>query len=66
MKYKFTFVVLHYITIEDTTECVDSILTNIKYDNYMTITGTNTLKDTWGDEDVFGDADKFDGWGDDI
>jgi len=37
MKYKFTFVVLHYITIEDTTECVDSILTNIKYDNYNII-----------------------------
>lgn len=37
MNYKFAFVVLHYMTFEDTTECVDSILTNIQYNNYQII-----------------------------
>jgi len=37
MNYKFTFVVLHYVTIEDTIECVNSILNNIDYDNYHII-----------------------------
>lgn len=31
---KFTFVILHYITVNDTIECVNSIINNIEYDNF--------------------------------
>lgn len=37
MDYKFTFVVLHFMTFDDTVECVDSILNNIKYENYSIV-----------------------------
>lgn len=36
-KYKFAFVVLHFLTTEDTIECVESILNTIEYDNYIVI-----------------------------
>ncbi|APT76066.1 hypothetical protein LN42_06480 [Marinitoga sp. 1137] len=32
--FKFSFLILHYQTIEDTIECVESIFNNIEYDNY--------------------------------
>ena len=35
--YKFAFVILHYLTEDDTIECVDSIITNVNYDNYHII-----------------------------
>jgi GT2 family glycosyltransferase len=35
--YKFTFVILHYQTVNDTIDCVDSILNNVDYQNYHII-----------------------------
>lgn len=35
------FLILHYQTIEDTKECINSILANIKYDNYNIIVVDN-------------------------
>jgi GT2 family glycosyltransferase len=37
MNYKVTFIILHYITTEDTLECVKSIIDNIKYNRYEII-----------------------------
>ncbi|KQT17874.1 hypothetical protein ASG31_03810 [Chryseobacterium sp. Leaf404] len=34
---KFVFVVLHYLSFEDTSECVNSILTNVEYSNYSIV-----------------------------
>lgn len=34
---KISFVILHYITLNDTIECIESILNNIEYDNYNII-----------------------------
>lgn len=34
---QITFVILHYLTEQDTVECVESILNNIEYDNYSII-----------------------------
>lgn len=31
---KFSFVILHYLTYDDTVECIDSILNNIQYPDY--------------------------------
>ena len=31
---KFTFVILHYLTYEDTKECIDSIISNVDYKEY--------------------------------
>lgn len=31
---KFSFVILHYLTFDDTVECIDSILNNIQYPDY--------------------------------
>lgn len=35
--YKFAFVVLHYLTIEDTIECVNSIINNVDFTNYKIV-----------------------------
>ncbi len=35
--FQFTFVVLHYITMKDTEECIESILQTIKYENFNII-----------------------------
>lgn len=35
--YNFTFVVLHYQTLDDSIGCVESILSNINYENYNII-----------------------------
>jgi len=35
--YKFAFVILNYLTIEDTIECVNSIINNIDYPNYKIV-----------------------------
>ncbi|MBB6062813.1 GT2 family glycosyltransferase [Thermosipho japonicus] len=34
MSYKFAFVILHYMTFDDTYECIESIIKNIEYDNF--------------------------------
>jgi GT2 family glycosyltransferase len=39
--YKITFVILHYLTYEDTKECINSILDNIDYENYSIIVVDN-------------------------
>lgn len=39
--YKFCFVILHYISIEDTIECIESILCNVHYGNYDIIVVDN-------------------------
>lgn len=37
MNYSFAFVVLHYMTFKDTEECVNSILENVGYKNYLIV-----------------------------
>jgi GT2 family glycosyltransferase len=39
--YKFSFVILHYLSFKDTSECIDSILQNLSYDNYNIIVVDN-------------------------
>ena len=39
--YKFTFVILHYLTEYDTIDCVDSILNNVDYQDYKIIVVDN-------------------------
>ena len=46
--YKFTFVVLHYKTLQDTIECVDSILYSVKYENYYIVIVDNGSNDNSG------------------
>lgn len=41
MKTKITFVILHYLNVKDTIQCIESILSNIKYDNYNIIVVDN-------------------------
>lgn len=43
------FVILHYITIEDTVECVESIRTNMEYENYSIIIVDNGSPNHSGD-----------------
>ncbi|WP_164464047.1 glycosyltransferase [Bacillus sp. PK3-056] len=38
---RFSFVVLHYLTNQDTEECIDSILKNVVYDDYFIIVVDN-------------------------
>ncbi len=45
---KFVFVILHYITIEDTKECVESIKKNINYDNYEIVIVDNLSPNNTG------------------
>lgn len=47
---KFTFVILHYLTYEDTVECVESILKNILYNNYYIIIVDNGSKNNSGEK----------------
>jgi GT2 family glycosyltransferase len=35
--YRFSFVILHYLTENDTVECVDSIIRNVDYEHYNII-----------------------------
>lgn len=46
----FTFVILHYLTYEDTKECIDSIKNNIKYDDYHIIVVDNASSNNSGIE----------------
>lgn len=46
----FTFVILHYLTYEDTKECIDSIKNNIKYDNYHIVVVDNASSNNSGIE----------------
>ncbi len=39
--YKFAFVILHYLTENDTIECVDSIINNVNYGNYHIVVVDN-------------------------
>ncbi len=39
--YKFSFVILHYLTEQDTIECIDSILDNVVYPDYHIIVVDN-------------------------
>lgn len=43
-----SFVILHYMTLEDTAECVDSIEKNIMYDNYSIVVVDNGSKNGTG------------------
>lgn len=58
---KVVFVILHYLTIEDTLECVKSIYQNIKYDNYEIIIVDNASTNGSGDilKRKFRDNDKI-------
>jgi GT2 family glycosyltransferase len=44
----FTFVILHYLTYEDTKECIDSIKNNVKYDNYHIVVVDNASSNNSG------------------
>ncbi len=45
--YKFCFVVLHYLTMKDTIECVESLLSNLTYINFnVIIVDNNSRNDT--------------------
>ncbi len=56
---KVCFVILHYIVIDDTIECIESIFNNIKYENYNIVVVDNkspnssgkTLKDKYEKND---------------
>ncbi|WP_027218663.1 glycosyltransferase [Butyrivibrio fibrisolvens] len=41
MPYKVTFVILHYLSVEVTDKCIQSILDNISYDNYLVVVVDN-------------------------
>ncbi|MCU9807033.1 glycosyltransferase [Paraclostridium sp. AKS46] len=43
------FVILHYLTIDDTIECVESINNNIVYDNYSIVIVDNGSKNNTGE-----------------
>ena len=45
---KFVFVILHYLTIDDTIACIDSIITNIEYDNYTIVVVDNGSENNTG------------------
>ncbi len=46
--YKFTFVILHYIAVEDTIECIESIKNNCKKCNYRIIIVDNASPNNTG------------------
>lgn len=48
--WKVSFLILHYQTIEDTIECIESILNNITYDNYNIIVIDNGSPNKSGDD----------------
>ena len=45
---KFVFVVLHYLNIEDTLECIDSIQNNISYENFNIVIVDNASPNNSG------------------
>lgn len=45
---KFVFVILHYLTIDDTIACIDSILNNIEYDKYTIVVVDNGSENNTG------------------
>lgn len=47
---KVVFVILHYITIDDTTQCIESILENVEYNNYSIVIVDNGSKNNTGNE----------------
>lgn len=48
---KFSFVILHYLqkSVEDTIECIESILNNIDYNDYNIVVVDNGSKDRSGE-----------------
>lgn len=50
MKEKFTFLILHYLTIKDTQECVESILNTINYNNYDIVIVDNGSPNNTGEK----------------
>ncbi|WP_445505433.1 glycosyltransferase family 2 protein [Niallia sp. 03091] len=46
---KCTFVVLHYLTYDDTYECIESILHNIEYENYNIVVVDNGSQNNSGE-----------------
>lgn len=46
---KFCFVVLHYLGIEDTKECINSILNNVEYESYKIIVVDNCSPNNTGE-----------------
>lgn len=45
-----SFVILHYMTIQDTQKCIDSIITTIEYDNYSIVVVDNGSTNSSGAE----------------
>ena len=45
---KFVFVILHYLTIDDTVACIDSIMNNIEYDKYAIVVVDNGSENNTG------------------
>ena len=45
---KFAFVILHYLTIDDTIACIDSIINNIEYDKYTIVVVDNGSENNTG------------------
>ena len=45
---KICFVILHYIVIDDTIECIESIFNNIKYENYNIVVVDNKSPNSSG------------------
>ncbi len=39
--YRFTFVILHYMTVEDTIACIESLLKNVEYPDYSIVVVDN-------------------------
>lgn len=48
--FKVAFVILHYMTYEDTVECIESILTNVTYTNYEIVVIDNASPNSTGNE----------------
>ena len=49
-KYSLGFVVLHYIAIEDTIECINSIINHIDTDNYEIVVVDNASPNNTGND----------------
>jgi GT2 family glycosyltransferase len=44
--YKVVFVILHYVAVEDTIHCIESVLTNIEYEYKIIIIDNNSYNDS--------------------
>jgi GT2 family glycosyltransferase len=48
--HRFVFVILHYKAIQDTLECIESVLNNIASDDYSMVVVDNGSNDGTGDD----------------